>query len=131
MKKSPRLFLTAVLGFLAFAVSAFAGDPTGTWKWTFTAPGGGRTIDSTLKLELKDGQLSGTISGFRGETAISDASFKDDTVQFSVVRERDGQKRVSKYTGKVEGDSIKGNVEMPGRDGGEAHKMDWVATRAK
>jgi hypothetical protein len=40
-------------------------------------------------------------------------------------------KFVSKYTGKVEGDTIKGSIERPGRDGGAATKTDWTATRVK
>lgn len=66
-----------------------------------------------------------------GETAISDTAFKDDTVTFSVVRERNGNKFTAKYSAKLEGDTLKGNIEMPGRDGGEARKLDWSATRAK
>lgn len=66
-----------------------------------------------------------------GETPISDAVFKDDTVTFSVVREREGNKWTSKYSAKLEGDTLKGTIEMPGRNGGEARKLDWSATRAK
>jgi len=119
------LFAVALLNGLALAA-----DPTGTWKWSFSGPNG-RTIDSTLKLELKEGKLTGTISGFRGDSPISEGTYQEDTVTFAVVRERDGQKRVSKYQGKVEGDTIKGTVEMPSREGGEPRKMDWTAQRAK
>ncbi len=112
---------------LAFAASAFAADPTGTWKWTNTAPND-QSFDQTLKLEFKDKTLSGKIETPRGETEISDATFTDDTVQFSVVRERDGHKRVTKYHGKIEGDTIKGAVDMEGRDGN--HTRDWVAHRS-
>lgn len=93
-------------------------------------------MELTLKLELKDGALSGTMLG--GQTpmgqmpdvAIGDASFKGDTVAFSVTREFNGNKRTSKYEGKVEGDTIKGAVERPGRDGATM-KSEWTATRAK
>ena len=36
-----------------------------------------------------------------------------------------------KYSGKLEGDSIKGSIERPGFNGGDATKIDWTATRAK
>ena len=65
------------------------------------------------------------------ETAIEEPSFKDGTVAFSATRERNGQKRTTKYNGKLEGDTIKGKVELPGFGGGEATTMDWNATRAK
>ena len=45
-------------------------------------------------------------------------------------REFNGNKRTSKYEGKLEGDTIKGTVERPNRDGA-VQKSDWVATRAK
>jgi len=124
-----RTLLVAPVAALVLTASAYAADPTGTWKWSM--PGrGGEPTESTLKLELKDGKLTGTLAGRRGETPISDATFADDHVKFSVVRERNDQKWTTKYDGKLEGDSIKGTVEMPGRDGGEAHKSEWVAHKA-
>ncbi len=118
------------------SVAAFAADPAGTWKWTQQGRQGGQGFEVTLKLEFKDGALSGKILGMQGpqgqipEVAISDASFKDDTVAFSVTREFNGNKFTSKYTGKVEGDTIKGSTERPGRDGAVT-KRDWNPTRAK
>lgn len=90
----------------------------------------------TLKLDYKDGALTGTMVGLQGpqgaipDVAIGDASFKDGAVAFSVTREFNGNKRTTKYTGKLEGDSIKGSSERPNRDG-VMQKNDWVATRAK
>lgn len=124
--KSLRVLFFAPVAALVLTASAYAADPSGTWKWSM--PGrNGETSEATLKLELKDGKLTGTLSGRRGDAPISDASFTDDHVKFSVVRERNDQKWVTKYDGKLEGDAIKGTVEMPGRDGGEARKSEWVA----
>jgi hypothetical protein len=129
--------LLAVSAAVCFAtVAAIAADPTGTWKWTFQGRNGGAGIEQTVKLELKDGALTGTMMGgeFNGnkipDVAISDASFKDDKVAFSVAREFNGNKFTTKYEGKLEGDSIKGSSERPGRDG-NVRKSDWNATRAK
>ena len=97
---------------------------------------GGPGFEVTLKLEAKDGALAGTLLGMQGpqgqipDDAIGDASIKDDTVSFSVTREWNGNKRTSKYEGKLEGDTIKGTVERQGREG-NTMKTDWVATRAK
>lgn len=95
-------------------------------------------MEQSVKLELKDGKLSGTAVGFEGpngkipDTALEDVSFKDGVVAFSVVREFNGNKRVTKYSGKLDGDSIKGSSERPGRgDGAAPVKADWTATRAK
>jgi len=111
--------------------AAFAGDPTGTWKWT--RPGrDGQTVEASMKLALKDGQLTGTVSGFRGgENAISEATLVDDVIAFKVVIEFNGNSRTMTYTGKLEGDAIKGTITFPGRDGGEPRTIDWNATRQK
>lgn len=112
---------------LAAAASAFAADPTGTWKWSVQSPNG--EIQTTLKLESKDGKLAGAYSNQFGDTAISNVSFQEDVLAFEVVREFDGNKFVIKYRGKLDGDTIKGTLEAPGPDGGEGMKLDWNAKR--
>ena len=127
--KSFRMMSAAFAAVCLTSVLAFAGDPTGIWKWTL--PGrDGQPREFTLKLELKDGQLTGSMSGFRGETSLSDASFKDDQIAFSVVREFNGNKLETKYQGKLDGDTLKGSSEGTGRDG-QVTKREWTAMRAK
>lgn len=132
--KTPR-FLLALLCSAFVSLTALAADPTGTWKWS--TPGrDGQSFESTLKLELKGGKLTGTMLGVqRGDfsipdTPIGDASIKGDAIAFTVTREFNGNKFVSKYQGTIEGDTIKGTSERPGRDGGTT-KRDWVAKRSK
>ncbi len=92
-------------------------------------------MERTLKLDYKDGKLTGTLVGATmGErqipdVAISDGSFKDGAVSFNIVTEFNGNKRTSKYQGKLDGDTIKGSIEREGRDGA-MQKQDWTATRA-
>jgi hypothetical protein len=120
---------TRILSFflsIGAAAVAFAADPTGTWKWTVQSPNG--AIDTTLKLESKDGKLTGAYSNEYGEAAISDASCKDDQIAFDVVREFGGNAFVLKYRGKIEGDGIKGTIETPGF-GGDTQKLEWNAKR--
>ncbi len=112
---------------VAAAVSAFAADPTGTWKWTTQSPNG--EIETTLKLEAKDGKLAGAYSNQFGDATISHVSFQDDVLAFEVVRDLGGNKFAVKYRGKLEGDTIKGTLEAAGPDGGEAMKRDWSAKR--
>lgn len=143
MRKIIAAFFVASL----MSIAAFAADPSGTWTWTFAPAGGGQGGQGgqggggggrgmggpqSLTLTLKDGNLTGMLAGGRGEpVAISAATFKDDTVQFSVTRQgRDGNQIVTKYMGKLSGDTITGTSEGPAR-GGEVMKRDWVATRAK
>lgn len=129
--KNIRSVFAALAAVVLFAGAAVAGDPTGTWTWS--RPGrDGQAMESTMKLELKDGQLTGTVSGFRGgENAISEATFKDDQIAFKVNVEFNGNKRTMTYEGKLAGDTITGTIVFPGRDGGEPRKVDWNATRKK
>ncbi len=133
--KSSKL-IAAICAACFVTVAAFAADLSGSWKWTQPGRNGNPGFEQTLKLEVKDGVVSGTVLGMQGpqgqipDVAIADASFKDGTVSFSVTREFNGNKRTSKYTGKLDGDTIKGEVERPGRDG-NVMKSEWTATRAK
>lgn len=137
MKSSLKL-LAALCAACFITVAAFAAEmsPTGTWKWTAQGRGGGPGFEMTLKLDLKDGALTGTMVGMQGpqgaipDVAIGDASFKDGTVKFSITREWNGNKRTTKYEGKLEGDTLKGFTERTNRDGA-MQKTDWVATRGK
>jgi hypothetical protein len=106
---------------------AFAADPTGTWHWTTNTPTG--DIETTLKLESKDGKLTGSYSNQFGDASISNASLKDDAIAFDVVREFNGGPFVVKYRGKLEGDKIDGTIEAPRPDGGDAMKLEWHAKR--
>jgi len=121
---------TLAVGLLALVLVnvASAADPTGTWKWSVTF--GDQTREQTAKLKLEGDKLTGVIVGRNNmETAIADATFKDDTISFTVTRERDGNKFVSKYSGKLDGDTIKGKIESE-RDG-QTRSVDWNAKRDK
>ena len=136
--KTTHQFLAAFVAVCFTAVAAFAADanPTGTWKWTQQGRQGGQATERSLVLALKDGKLTGTLKGFSAgqfevpDTEIGDGSIKDGTISFTVTTEFNGNKRVTKYTGKLDGDSIKGESEAPGRDGA-AQKREWNPTRAK
>jgi hypothetical protein len=134
--KSTFKLIAATAAACFVSVAAFAADASGTWKWTQQGRQGGPGFEVTLKLEAKDGVLSGTLLGMQGpqgaipDVAIGDASLKGDMVAFSVTREFNGNKRTSKYEGKLEGDTIKGSVERQGRDG-NMMKSEWIATRVK
>ena len=121
------------------SAAVFAADPSGTWKWTQQGRGGGggggTPRESSLTLTMKDGKLAGKLStpgrdGATTTTDIKDAAIKGDVVSFTVEREFNGNKFVTKYSGKLAGDTITGEAEGPGRDG-QTSKREWVAKRAK
>ena len=126
-----RFAISAVMLALVGLVSSAraAEDPTGTWK--FTAMLGKKSTDATLKLKLDGDKLTGMVglAEGRGDTAISDATFKDDKVSFSVTRELKGEKFTQKYSGTISGDTIKGKIDS--ERGGKSRSTDWEAKRQK
>lgn len=117
------------LAFLGFAASVFAGDPSGTWKFTAEGPNG-RSAESTLVLKLDGQNLSGTIENKAGKTDIGDARFSNDEVSFTVDRKIRRRTLEIRYSGKLEGDTIKGTIQTNGREG-KAISIPWEATRQK
>src|SRR4051812_44391939 len=108
---SAAAIITAVTcGFLAFTSALQAqdkkADPTGTWTWSVPGRDGGPARVSTLKLKAEGDKLTGTVTspGRQGseprQTAIENGKIKDDEISFTVTREFNGNKMVSKYNGK-------------------------------
>lgn len=131
--KSIRLYTLAVCALLGASLRAFAADPNGTWKFHAEGPGG-RSADATLMLTWRDNQLSGTVEGRAGKASISEAKFADDQISFTVVRELGRRFRkqtiTTRYSGKLEGDTIKGTIQTTGREQ-QAITIPWEAHRAK
>ena len=132
---TPLLALFIGLSNTTVAKAADASSVAGKWKSTTTVNGNERTTTFTFKVD--GDKITGTVSGGgRGgaaatETDISEATFKDGTLSFEVTRERNGNKFTTKYSGKLDGDTIKGTIERPGRNGGDPVKTDWEAKRDK
>jgi hypothetical protein len=125
-----RIVAAAVaLAFVGLISPAIAADATGTWKWTATR--GGQSIEVTAKLKQEGEKLTGVYVGGQSntESAIENGTVKGDTISFTVTRERNGQKRTTKYTGTLKDDTITGKSETE-RDG-QAQSTDWVAKRQK
>ncbi len=119
--------LVAFVGLSGLLRAEEKANPTGTWKWTVTF--GDQKRDMTLKLKLDGKKLTGALVRDDQKTPIQEGTFKAGQVSFKVVREREGQKMVFKYTGKVSGDTIKGKVQFE-RDG-QTQSRDWEAKREK
>ena len=123
------LQLTACLA-LTLALNANAQDKkidlNGTWKSSNTNQNG-QVRETVFKLKVEGEKVSGTVSGRNADTAIEEGKIKGDEVSFQVTREFQGNKVVSKYTGKVSGDTITGKSESQ-RDG-QPQTRDWVAKR--
>ena len=119
-----RLLLCAAALSLAAAVSA--ADVTG--KWTAQVPGrDGQARETTYSFKVEAGKLTGTISGMRGETPISDGKVTGDEVSFTVSMSFGGNDVKMLYKGKVSGDEIQFTRT---REGGD-RPQEFTAKRAK
>jgi hypothetical protein len=111
-------------------------SPAGVWKWTQQGRDGS-TWEQSLRLNYAEGKLTGTLLageapwGRTPEVPISDATFKDGIVAFSLRREFNGNSVAIKYEGQLAGDMINGTTERPNRDGGAALKREWKAQRVQ
>ncbi len=122
------------LGFLAQSqAQEKKSGAAGIWTWTTPGRNGGPDRKMSLKLKVEGDKLTGTLTapGRQGgdptNTEISEGKIKGEEVSFTVVREFNGNKVTSKYSGKVSGDTIKGKIEMD--RGGDTVSRDWEAKR--
>jgi hypothetical protein len=101
--------------FLLVTSAVWAADVTG--KWVANAPGrGGQTQEITFDFKVSGEQLTGTVTGPRGASEISDGKVSGDEISFSQVREFNGRRMTVLYKGKVSGDEIKFTRQREGGD---------------
>jgi hypothetical protein len=100
----------------------------GTWQWNFTMPDGA-AVTPRLRFRVRNGELTGTSRFRRGsETDVTNITLQGSQVSFEVVREReDGEEIVTRYQGRLTGDTIKGTITSKSSGGEQRH--DWIAER--
>ena len=130
--KSAKFVAAAALALLLVSPLHVA-DANGSWSWTTPGRNGGPDRKITLKLKVEGEKVTGKVSmpGREGaviETDIEEGKIKGDDISFKVVREFNGNRRATSYTGKIAGDAIKGKSEFENRDG-EKMSRDWEAKR--
>jgi len=124
----------AFLG-LAFALFGSAGasaadtatDPSGLWKWSGKV--GKKDTDFVLKIELKDGKVTGSLTGGKLDLKIEEGTYKDGELTFTATGEAKGEKVSFKGTGKLTGDTLKGKVTADVK--GKQKTDDFEAKREK
>jgi len=108
-------------------------NASGTWTWSTPGRDGGEARKSTLKLKVEGDKVTGTLTaprrgGQSSDTAIESGKLSGDEISFTVTRELpNGNKFVTKYNGKISGDSIKGKIEFERE--GTARSNEWEAKR--
>ena len=112
-------------------------DPTGIWKFEAA---GRRKLEGIIQLKLEGDRVIGTFhdlslkgvdrTGRRPVIAISDGKLKGTDISFKVISEHGMFLDITKYQGKVSGNSIKGTyvaesynaIHSPSRD---EDRKDW------
>ena|SRR5450631_1334284 len=118
-----KLLVPAVM-MMAWAVSAYAADPTGTWKATFDTQIGEQHY--TYELKADGEKLTGKATNDRGAAEITEGTVKGDDIFFVESLSFQDQKIRIEYTGKVSGDEIKFSRKV-----GDFATEEFVAKRAK
>jgi hypothetical protein len=108
MKRLLLLFSAAVL--------AFAADLTGTWNFNVETDMGSGSPIMTFK---QDGNnLTGTYKGQLGEATLH-GTVDGNKVEFSFEVSPTGDKFLVRYTGNVDGNTMKGTVDLAGQATGK------------
>jgi hypothetical protein len=116
-------------GFSAAAADDKKAEATGTWKWTMPGRQGNPGREVSAKLKQDGEKLTGTVGAGQNEVEIKDGKVKDGEVSFSVTRKRQDMEFTTKYSGKLDGDTIKGKQEN--ERNGQTQSRDWEAKRSK
>jgi hypothetical protein len=128
----PSCFAAAVvlLG-LTLPGQLLASDMAGNWKWQIT-PQGGDAIDMSARFNVDNGKLTGKfLDGFDQQTFdIKDGKVDGDNVSFTITRPINDMTITVTYAGKLDGDTIKGTMEIKFGDQ-DPTKNDWTAQRVR
>jgi D-glucosaminate-6-phosphate ammonia-lyase len=125
MKKAFPLLAIFALALLAFSQGTQQVNVTGDWELTTTSQRGGeRTQTITLKQEGE--KLTVTMTGRQGEEMKAEGTVKGNDIEWSITRSTPRGEFTITYKGKIEGDTMSGQVQM-----GDFGSSDWKAARKK
>ena len=109
-----------VLGMVAQAQQM--ANVAGTWE--MTAPGRNGPQVSTLTIEQKGADLTGSLKGAQGDPAPLTGTVAGNAVTFSVKVQGRGGEQVREYKGTLEGGALKGKVTMG------QNEVEWSAKKS-
>jgi hypothetical protein len=122
MKRALFASLIVLIGCTA-AFSQEAGVK-GRWDASIETPQGAMPL-TIIIATVESEKITGTLSSQRGDLAIS-GTVSGNTLTFSGTFDANGQQLIITFTGKLDGDSMTGEVDFGGMGGG-----GWSAKRAK
>ena len=108
-------------------------SPTGVWRWVSgrRPPPGTRTRGPDTKgtFKLEGEKVIGKVTFAGHDLELKHGRFHIREFSFQTIRERDGEKTTTSYRGKIEGDTLKGQIETD--TGREIRTRAWEATRVE
>ncbi len=105
-----RYLVTAFAVIALVPVVAFAADgPVGEWNVLVNA--NGQESPSTLTIVEEGGRYSGTAASDQGVTELSEISYEDGTLSFTIELPEAGISIA--FAGTIDGDSLQGRFEIP------------------
>jgi hypothetical protein len=114
---------------VAFAISVFAADPTGTWKATAEGPNG--ALERTFVFKVDGNKLTGeTTSQMLGKSTITDGKIDGDNLSFTITATLQGNEVKLSYKGKVSADELTLTSEITGGGGG-GQPIEWHGKRVQ
>ena len=111
---------------LVFSMASFGAPQAAkvAGKWEMTSEGRQGPVTRNMTIEQDGEKIKGTLSGPRGDQEFT-GTIKGKDISFIVKFQTPNGERTVEYKGTVDGDSMKGTVEMGQRT------VEWTAKRAK
>jgi len=122
MRKISLAIITLALLLAPVLSAAQEVNVTGDWELTIESPRGTRT--QNVHFEQTGDKLVVTMEGRRGGEVTGEGTISGNEIEWSITRSFRGNSFTMTYQGTVEGDSMKGEVEMGGRG-----TMEWTAKK--
>lgn len=114
--------LFCLCALLITSLNAQEVNVTGDWELTSTTPRGERT--RPIHFEQEGEKIIVTMEGMGGEEIKGEGTIKGNEIEWTITRSTPRGEFTLTYKGTVEGDTMKGQVEM-----GEMGSMEWTAKK--
>jgi len=125
MKKAFPMLAIFALVLFAFSLSAQQVDVTGDWEITSKTPRGEERTQ-VMNFKQEGEKLTVTWTGRQGEEMKAEGTVKGNEIEWSMTRSTPRGEFTITYKGKIEGDTMSGQVQM-----GDFGSFDWKAARKK
>jgi len=111
-----------ILGLLIFSLNAQEVDVTGDWELTMETRRGEMTRDINFVQEGEN--LTVTMEGRGGGEVTGEGTIKGNNIEWTITRSTPRGEMTMTYTGKIEGDTMSGEVQL-----GDFGSATWKAVR--